>query len=155
MSRKKTKIEISDPETDRKITVTLEGKISPHFVASVVEDIYRKLESGFEVSADSPVSVPYVDLDSLSMREKVELVLLKFFRHGWFTSNDVQEQYTILFKAELPLSTISTYLSRIYEEGSQSILERTGTRKQYRYRLLAEKVKDRIESISKLDYLFT
>ncbi len=155
LSKKKTKIEISDPETDRKVTVTLEGKMSPHFVASMIEDIYRKLNSETKVSSERSVSVPYIDLDSLSMKEKVEIVLLKYFKHGWFTSNDVQEQYTNLFKEELPLSTISTYLARIYEDGKQSILERTGTRKQYRYRLRTEKVKDRIEALSQLDYLFT
>lgn len=155
MSKKKTKIEISDPETDRKVTVTLEGKMSPHFVASMIEDIYRKLDSETKVSSERSVSVPYIDLDSLSMKEKVEIVILKYFKHGWFTSNDVQEQYTNLFKEELPLSTISTYLARIYEDGKQSILERTGTRKQYRYRLRTEKVKDRIEALSQLDYLFT
>ena len=155
LSKKKTKIEITDPQTERKVTVTLEGKISPHFVASMIEDIYKKLDSETEVSGESSVSVPYIDLESLSMKEKVEIVLLKFFKHGWFTSNDVQEQYTNLFKEELPLSTISTYLARICEDGGQSILERTGTRKQYRYRLRTEKVKDRLENLSQLDYLFT
>ncbi|WXG40670.1 MAG: hypothetical protein WED07_07760 [Candidatus Freyarchaeum deiterrae] len=163
MPKRKYKFEISDSETDRKVTLTLEGDIPPHLAASLVEALSKKFSS-FEVesevssnssSGDSSVSATYTDLDSLSLKEKVEIVLLKCFKHGWFTSNDVQEQYVNLFKEGLPLSTMSTYLARIYDESKESMLERTGTRKQYRYRLRTEKVKDRIEAVSQLDYLFT
>lgn len=156
LTKRKYKFEITNPETDHKVTLTLEGNLPPHFVASLVEELSRKLsilEDETVSPLDDSVSAPY-DLDSLSMKEKVEIVLLKCFRHGWFTSNDVQEQYFNLFKEDVPLSTISTYLSRIYEDSRESILERTGTRKQYRYRLRTERVRDKLEALSQLDYLF-
>jgi len=158
LPKRKYKFEISDSETNRKLTLTLEGDIPSHLAASLIEELSKKFSSPMvesEPSEDKIVNPPYVDLDNLSMREKVELVLLRCFKHGWFTSNDVQEQYINLFKEEVPLSSISTYLSRIYDESKDSMLERSGNRKQYRYRLRTEKVRDRIEAISQLDYLFT
>jgi len=163
LPKRKYKFEISDSETDRKVTLTLEGDIPSHLAASLIEELSKKFSSleaepeisGGSSSGDSHASSPYINLDNLSMREKVEIVLLKCFKHGWFTSNDVQEQYINLFKESPPLSTMSTYLARIYDESKESMLERTGTRKQYRYRLRTEKVKDRLEAISQLDYLFT
>nr|MDO8080672.1 hypothetical protein [Candidatus Freyarchaeota archaeon] len=157
MPKRKYKFEISDSETDRKLTLTLEGDIPSHLAASMIEELSKKFSSpevGPEISGDRPATPPYIDLETLSMKEKLEIVLLKCFKHGWFTSNDVQEQYINLFKEEVPLSTMSTYLARIYDESKDSMLERTGTRKQYRYRLRTEKVKDRLEAISQLDYLF-
>lgn len=160
MPKRKYKFEISDSETNRKLTLTLEGDIPSHLAASLIEALSKKfsspiVESEPSESEDRLVNPPYVDLENLSMREKVELVLLRCFKHGWFTSNDVQEQYINLFKEEVPLSSISTYLSRIYDEGKDSMLERSGNRKQYRYRLRVEKVRERIEAVSQLDYLFT
>lgn len=158
LPKRKYKFEISDSETDRKLTLTLEGDIPSHLAASLIEELSKKfssLEGELETSSDKTATSPYVDLETLSMKEKVELVLLKCFKHGWFTSNDVQEQYITLFKEEVPLSTMSTYLARLYDEHGDSMLERTGNRKQYRYRLRIEKLKDRLEVISQLDYLFT
>ncbi|MEM2134280.1 MAG: hypothetical protein QW261_00705 [Candidatus Jordarchaeaceae archaeon] len=158
MAKRKYKFEISDPETNSKLTLTLEGKLPPQLVASMIEDLSRKLSSAEReavVSANSSASGSYISLDSLSMKEKVEIVLLKCFKHGWFTSNDVHEQYTNLFREELPLSTISTYLARIFEDSEEPILERSGTRKQYRYRLIAENVKDKLAALSQIDYIFT
>lgn len=158
LPKRKYKFEISDSETDRKLTLTLEGDIPSNLAASLIEVLSKKfssLEGELETSGEKIVASPYVDLENLTMKEKVEIVLLKCFKHGWFTSNDVQEQYINLFKEEVPLSTLSTYLARIYDESKDSMLERTGNRKQYRYRLRIEKVKDKLETLSQLDYLFT
>jgi hypothetical protein len=158
LPKRKYKFEISDSETNRKLTLTLEGNIPSHLAASLIEELSKKFSSPEEepeTSHDKIADSPYVDQENLSMKEKLEIVLLKCFKHGWFTSNDVQEQYINLFKQEAPLSTISTYLARIYDESKESILERTGNRKQYRYRLKIEKVKDKLEVLSQLDYLFT
>lgn len=159
LPKRKYKFEISDSETNRKLTLTLEGDIPSNLAASLIEELSKKFSSPIVESEPSEfedrLNPPYVDLETLSMREKVELVLLRCFKHGWFTSNDVQEQYINLFKEEVPLSSISTYLSRIYDESKDSMLERSGNRKQYRYRLRMEKVRDKVEAISQLDYLFT
>ncbi|MEM3526164.1 MAG: hypothetical protein QXV37_02010 [Candidatus Jordarchaeaceae archaeon] len=157
MPKRKYKFEISDSERDRKLTLTLEGDIPPHLAASLVEELSKRFSSSGERSeaSDELITSPYTDSETLSMKERVELVLLKCFRHGWFTSNDVQEQYFNLFKEDVPLSTISTYLARLYDEPGGSILERTGNRKQYRYRLRIERVRDKLEALSQFDYLFT
>jgi len=53
------------------------------------------------------------------------------FDAEWFTSKDVKKAYEEKFDP-IPLSTVSTYLARMYQEG---ILERRGNRNERRYRL--------------------
>jgi len=51
----------------------------------------------------------------------------------WFTSRDVKRAYEQKFDA-IPLSTVSTYLARMFQGG---VLERVGNRNERRYRLSA------------------
>ncbi len=129
---KRYKIEIVDPERNVKATLTIEGDVSPQLAASLIEELSEKLSKGEAVEPSSEEVEGFPDPESLSMMDKVELVLLKYFQYGWFTSGDVHQQFTKVF-GETSLSVISTYLARLYQGGG--ILERKGTKKQYYYRL--------------------
>lgn len=135
MGAKRYKIEIVDAERNVKATLTIEGDVSPQLAASLVEELSERLSRG-EVAEGAGIEAPEVvdsfpDPEGLSMKDKVELVLLKYFQYGWFTSGDVHEQFTRVF-GETSLSVVSTYLARLRGEG---FLERKGTKKQYYYRL--------------------
>jgi len=67
----------------------------------------------------------------LTLRQRLEMFIKYDFDAEWFTSKDVKRAYEEKFDT-IPLSTVSTYLARMYQEG---ILERRGNRNERRYRL--------------------
>jgi hypothetical protein len=86
-----------------------------------------KTEEGFEVAS----------IESMSNFEKVQLIIYASFRHGKFSSIDVTEIYESTFEEDLPKSTASTYLARMWNSG-KGHLERYGNRSGYTYRLRTE-----------------
>jgi len=74
------------------------------------------------------------DLENLTQKEKVFL-LLKYNHPGhWVKSQELQKEYKIVYGEQIKLSSLSTYLARFYEKGS---LERRGSRAQREYLLKA------------------
>jgi len=74
--------------------------------------------------------------------ETQEQTLMERFRHvieenfsdgSWFTSKDVLDAYRRVYNENLKLSTVSTYLLRLYNSG---FLERRGERKNRLYRVV-------------------
>jgi len=89
--------------------------------------------------------------DSMSNFEKMQLIIYASFKHGKFSSLDVAEIYEDSFNEDLPKSTASTYLARMWNNG-KGHLERYGNRSGYTYRLKTElkevqKETDRAEEI--------
>ena len=84
--------------------------------------------------------------ESMSNYEKMQMIIYASFKHGKFSSLDVAEIYETTFKEDLPKSTASTYLARMWN-GGKSHLERFGNRTGYTYRLKTElsDVKQEIE----------
>ena len=72
--------------------------------------------------------------ESLTIKERLELFLHFEYQDNWFTSLDVKRDYDRVY-GTINLSTVSTYLSRLYRENK---LERWGNRNQRKYRLKAE-----------------
>jgi hypothetical protein len=73
------------------------------------------------------------NLQNLSQKDKVYLLLKKNHPSGWVRSRDLQEEYEGIFGEEIKLSSISTYLARFYEHGA---VERRGSRAQREYKLI-------------------
>ncbi|MCL7415779.1 MAG: hypothetical protein M8349_06950 [ANME-2 cluster archaeon] len=69
--------------------------------------------------------------ESLTIKERLELFLNFEYKDQWFTSLSVKQDYDRIY-GPINLSTVSTYLSRLYREDK---LERIGNRNQRRYRL--------------------
>ena len=67
--------------------------------------------------------------ESLTIKERLELFLNFEYKGHWFTSLKVKSDYDRIY-GPINLSTVSTYLSRLYREDK---LERTGNRNQRKY----------------------
>jgi hypothetical protein len=72
------------------------------------------------------------DLDNLTQIEKTFLLLKHNHEKGWVKSQNLKEEYEIMYGERIKLSSLSTYLARLYEKGS---LERKGSRAQRVYRM--------------------
>ncbi|MGQ9720343.1 MAG: hypothetical protein ACUVXA_03365, partial [Candidatus Jordarchaeum sp.] len=84
------------------------------------------------------------------LKEKVEFILLKYFEHGWFTSSDVWEKYVSLFGQNKKKHNIVQIIGKIYGDGKNSILVRTGTSSNYYYRLRTEKEEEGLEDLERI-----
>ena len=75
---------------------------------------------------------------TLTINERLELFLKYEYPRVWFTSQDVQKHYERVY-GNIKLSTVSTYLSRMY---SRSLLERRGNRTQREYKYIADEINE-------------
>jgi len=65
--------------------------------------------------------------------EKVEDIVKQEFGNSFFTLSDLYAVYKLKYDEDIPKSTLSTYLNRLYENG---VLIREGKRGRYKYRLI-------------------
>ncbi len=70
----------------------------------------------------------------LTLKERLEMFLRFEYPRTWFSSLDVKKRYENVY-GEIGLSTVSTYLARMYRD---NMLEKRGNRNQREYRLLDE-----------------
>jgi len=70
-----------------------------------------------------------------TLKERLQLFLKFNFPSRWFDSTEVKRVFDEEYADSIRPSTVSTYLSRLADEG---FLERKGKRNQRRYRLLEE-----------------
>jgi len=72
--------------------------------------------------------------ESLTIKQRLELFLNYEYKNQWFTSLEVKRDYERVY-GNINLSTVSTYLSRMYRENK---LERVGNRNQRKYQIREE-----------------
>lgn len=72
------------------------------------------------------------DIENLSQKEKLLLLIKHENANRWIRSQELREQYKDIFGEDIKLSSISTYLARFYDEG---LLKRRGSRAQREYML--------------------
>ncbi|MEM2141930.1 MAG: hypothetical protein QXQ81_01560 [Candidatus Thorarchaeota archaeon] len=132
-----------------------------HIVGSIADSI-EKIQVFLETSTGingsigrasdgSRMEPGSITKDELSNYDKVRLVIFASFRHGKFSSFDVVDIYASTFGEDLPKSTASTYLARMWNDG-EGVLERHGSRSGYTYRLRTElpEVQEEIEYAEEL-----
>jgi hypothetical protein len=112
-----------------------------------IEEMFVKFKVFLETSTGfvfKPVSeeateVGFEDIrfESMSNYDKMQVIIYASFKHGKFSSLDVTEIYQDSFNEDLPKSTASTYLARMWNNG-KGHLERYGNRSGYTYRLRTE-----------------
>jgi len=147
------KIVVSDEVTGEESSFQVKG--------SSIEEMFEKFRVFLEAStgytfASTEIELPEQeieesDFESMSNYEKLQMIIYASFKHGKFSSLDVTEIYQDTFEEDLPKSTASTYLARMWNDG-KGHLERLGNRSGYMYRLKTEieevqKEIDRAESI--------
>jgi len=74
----------------------------------------------------------------MTLYERLQLVIERYFPDGWFTARDVRDAYEREFGEPVKASTVSTYLARMVE---RRFLARAGPPSKRRYRLVVEPVK--------------
>lgn len=112
-----------------------------------IEEMFVKFKVFLETSTGfifEPVSEEITEVgfedtrfESMSNYDKMQVIIYASFKHGKFSSLDVTEIYQDSFNEDLPKSTASTYLARMWNNG-KGHLERYGNRSGYTYRLRTE-----------------
>ena len=133
------KIVVSDEVTGEESSFQVKG--------SSIEEMFEKFKVFLEAStgyafaskkAEAPErEIENSDYESMSNYEKLQMIIYASFKHGKFSSLDVTEIYQATFEEDLPKSTASTYLARMWNDG-KGHLERLGNRSGYMYRLKTE-----------------
>jgi len=131
----KIKIEIEDKGL--RSTHEFEGAILREKIIDFLDAAGVFLEAPDDLPADAlPRSA-----DGRTLRDRLEVFVRDEFPNSWFSSNDLKDRYEIIVD-DIKLSTVSTYLSRMYQDG---VLERRGNRNQRQYRLITEEAPSGVE----------
>ncbi len=132
------KIHILDEVTREESSFQVNGSVKEMLEKFAV---FLETSTGFKIQSESKEELEHANqnltLESMSNYEKMQIVVYASFRHGKFSSIDVAEIYESTFNEELPKSTASTYLARMWNNGLGHI-ERLGNRSGYIYRLRTE-----------------
>lgn len=132
------KITISDESTGEESSFQVKGSVEEMlgkfrlFLETSTGQVFEKVMEG-----DVEVQFDEIDVDSMSNYEKMQMIIYASFKHGKFSSLDVAEIYASVFDEDLPKSTASTYLARMWNN-NEGHLERYGNRTGYTYRLRTE-----------------
>lgn len=126
MPRKRVKIEVESLEGSR-ITVAVEGPISGRKIQQLIELL--EIVNGDHVTNDGSRAN---HSSSMTLMEQLMTLLRRRFAAAPFSSKDVMSAFEETYHAKVGLSTISTYLGRLFRDG---YLEREGNRVSLRYRL--------------------
>ncbi len=128
-----------------KVILTMEHGVPPT-IAQTIPDLIAAAIGQTNSSPPTPprTKYPLLDTESWTVKEKVRYIVLRYCRHGWFTSRDVLELYNRTFHPSLVLATVSTYLARMHKDSS---LTRRGSTAQREYRVNIEELSDEISSL--------
>jgi hypothetical protein len=144
------KFEGTDPLTNKRFKILLEGWVPDDLISLVQEQITRII-SGDTTKLVKAANSQFVDTDSWTIKDKVKHLIFKQLKHGWFNSNDMIEQYAALFNEKIKPSTATMVLQRLTKY--EGILERRGTRSQHSYRLLIEQARAEVKKAEGLKLL--
>ncbi len=132
------KILVSNDSTGEESSFQVKGSIEEMFGKFKV---FLETSTGytFIITAEEAPETEFesIQFESMSNYEKMQMIIYASFKHGKFSSLDVAEIYETMFEENLPKSTASTYLARMWKEG-KGHLERHGNRSGYTYRLRTE-----------------
>jgi len=126
------KIEFLD-ESGIKHTISLEGDVSRDKMSQIID--YVELMGG----ASHNNSSKYINQKySNNKFERIKQMILQDFNNKVFSSKDIQFLYSDTYGEKINLSTVSTYLSRLFDRG---FLNRGGSSGDWRYAVAYKKEK--------------
>ncbi|MCS7097573.1 MAG: hypothetical protein NZ922_01125 [Candidatus Methanomethyliaceae archaeon] len=131
---RKLKIEFCDG-SGNKITVVCNGGIEKERIVKLLEI--------FEIKKQERTT------SRRTIRDNILEIIFNDLKDVWFTSKDVAMIYFRKFNENIKPSTVSTYLSRLYDEG---YFERIGNRNCWQYRLIPKTSTKSIEEYLKEFY---
>jgi len=122
-------------DKDNKVTITFEGSLDEKSLKTLIVSANNILGKSIATLEDTP-NVSLEEALDKSLFERVKLLISTAFGMGsWFTTNDLCDSYHDIFTAVLKITTASTYLSRLHEEG---FLEKSGSRNERKFQLKRE-----------------
>ena len=122
LSKKKIKIEFFD-SSDIKHTISLDGEVSKDKISQVLDYI--------DLMGGTTHDIPAVMKKDISNKfDRVKKLVLSEFSDKIFNSKGVQSEYFKVYDERIPLSTVSTYLSRLVDKG---FLSRGGSSGEWNY----------------------
>jgi hypothetical protein len=125
LSTRVLKIEIRDDEGN-KITVSFKGRLTRNKALHFLD--FVGLLGGVASNRAEDGNAP----SDLSKFKKLQLVIKRRFPLGWFTSQEALVAYEDILNEPMGLSTVSTYLARLADQG---FLSRQGSRVRRRYKM--------------------
>lgn len=132
------KILLMDESTGEESSFQVKGDISEMFDKF---QVFLETSTGYQfterIVEGTEINYEEIDLEAMSNYEKMQSIIYASFKHGKFSSLDVTEIYESTFNEDLPKSTASTYLARMWDD-NKGHLERFGKRSGYTYRLKTE-----------------
>jgi hypothetical protein len=128
MPARKIRVELFDSDGNR-YTIAFEGQVTRDKALRLL-DLVELLGGGMPGEGVAP-SARAIPNSSVSIFEKVYLVIQKNFPLVWFSSKDIQSIYEQELKQPISLSTVSTYLSRMANKGA---LLKTGSQNSLKYK---------------------
>lgn len=132
---RKLKIEFHD-KNGHKITIMCNGSLEKERIIKLFEIFEVKEEKSKTTSRKT-------------IKENILDIIFQELKDVWFTSKDVGFIYYKKFNENIKTSTISTYLSRLYDEG---YVERVGNRNCWQYKLISKSSTKNIEGYLKEIY---
>jgi len=136
-------VKINVDEKSGKITqMTFSGdSINMEAIQKAMYSILQK--NGAEETKQSAMAKDIADLsaDKPTLKERLRLFLKFEFSGDWFTTLQVKAKYEHQYGEEIKLSTVSTYLTRLYGEG---FLERRGNRVEREYHVIDVNAEDKV-----------
>jgi hypothetical protein len=108
-----------------KHTMAIEGRVTRDKVGKVLD--YIELMGGVEGVTPS---TNFIQKPTNNRFDRLLSLVLTHFTGQSFLSKDVQKTYKSIHEDEVPLSTISTYLSRLVDRG---VLTRDGSSFEWKY----------------------
>lgn len=124
MPAHRVKMEFYDKE-GIKHTMAIEGRVTRDKVGKVLD--YIELMGGVE---GATTNTNFIQKPISNRFDRLLSLVLTNFTGQSFLSKDVQKTYKSIYEDEVPLSTISTYLSRLVDRG---VLTRDGSSFEWRY----------------------
>ncbi|MCC6012861.1 MAG: BlaI/MecI/CopY family transcriptional regulator [Candidatus Verstraetearchaeota archaeon] len=126
---RKLKIEFSN-KNGNKITIICNGNLPKEQILKLIELFENSSETKSQFTRTT-------------LRERILDLILNEFNNIWFTSKDIIDAYIKKYNESIKPSTISTYLSRLYDNG---YLERIRDKKHWKYKLISKTSTKNIES---------
>jgi hypothetical protein len=130
---KKLKIEICDGNGDQ-VTVAMSGSVSKERILQIIDLFDNK---------DDQKTLVVNNVTKTAMDKLLDLIKSQLSK-SWFTSKDLSLMYREQYHESIKPSTISTYLTRLYNNG---YLERNGNRSCWQYRVVTTISPKNVEEI--------
>jgi hypothetical protein len=129
MPARKMRVELFDSDGN-KYSVSFEGQVTRDKALRLLDLV--ELLGGMPSGAGNPGGNSTQASSELTKYDKTRIVVHKHFPIVWFTSREVQSVYEQELKEPIGLSTVATYLARMFAKG---IVLKTGTSNCLKYKL--------------------